>query len=481
VFALAEPVVAADAQPQSEVKADSAEANMALQVVIDQKTEVEGKKGQLLGHFRLSVTDDPRAATATTVPPTICEIARLAPQKRTEEQLKALTEYFQSTVPELTQLVAAREDIERRLAEEYKPDKTPIMKELPPGKQRTTHIFVRGSFLNPSGEVGPGTPSVFHAFGEDLPRNRLGLAKWLVDRKNPLTARVVVNRYWEDLFGTGIVLRSEDFGSQGTLPTHPELLDWLAVDLMEHGWSLKHLVKRIVTSAAYRQSSRTTPEKVERDPDNRLVSRGPRHRLTAEQLRDQALAVSGLLSDKIGGPSVMPPQPEGVWQVVYSDDRWITSPDEDRFRRGLYTFIRRTSPYPSAIALDATSRETCTIRRIATNTPIGAFVLLNDPAYVEAAQALARKIVEQKSDDTASRAAYAVRRVLARRATQDEIHRLVALFESERHHYERNPEAAAQMAASETLPTEESPSVAELAAWTVVCNVLLNLDETLNK
>ena len=249
---------------------------------------------------------------------------------------------------------------------------------------------------------------------DDLPRNRLGLAKWLVDRKNPLTARVVANRHWEQLFGTGIVLTSEDFGSQGMLPTHPELLDWLAVELMDNGWSLKQLAKTIVMSAAYRQSSRITPEKLARDPDNRLISRGPRDRLSAEQIRDQALAASGLLSRKIGGPSVMPPQPDGVWQVVYSDDRWVTSQGEDRYRRGLYTFWRRTSPYPSAMALDATSRETCTIRRISTNTPIAAFALLNDPVYVEAAQALARRIMEHERSDPAARATYAFRRVLAR-------------------------------------------------------------------
>jgi hypothetical protein len=179
------------------------------------------------------------------------------------------------------------------------------------------------------------------------------------------------------------------------LPTHPQLLDWLAVEFMENGWSLKKFAKTIVMSAAYRQSSRTTPEKLAVDPDNRLISRGPRHRLSAEQIRDQALFVSGLLSTKIGGPSVMPPQPDGVWQVVYSDDRWLTSPGDDRYRRGLYTFWRRTSPYPSAMALDATSREVCTIRRIATNTPVAAFALLNDPVYIEAAQALARQIVQQ--------------------------------------------------------------------------------------
>jgi Protein of unknown function (DUF1553) len=250
---------------------------------------------------------------------------------------------------------------------------------------------------------------------------------------------------------------------------------------MDNGWSLKRFAKTIVMSAAYRQSSRTTSEKLERDPDNRLISRGPRIRLSAEQIRDQALAASGLLSRKIGGPSVMPPQPEGVWQVVYSDDRWVTSKGDDRYRRGLYTFWRRTSPYPSAMALDAPSRETCTIRRVNTNTPVAAFALLNDPVYIETAQALARRIVEHDDADPSARATYAFRRVLGRPPAADEVERLVALFESERAHYEYDGEAATAMATSELGESGKIANMAELAAWTVVGNVLLNLDETLMK
>lgn len=367
---------------------------------------------------------------------------------------------------------------------------TPIMQELPKNKQRTTHIFERGSFLNPAEAVEAKTPDVFPTFAADLPRNRLGFAKWLVDRKNPLTARVVANRQWEQLFGRGIVLTSEDFGSQGTLPTHPELLDWLAVELMDNGWSLKHLTKTIVMSAAYRQSSQLSAEKLRLDPENQLISRGPRERLTAEQIRDQALAVSGLLSRKMGGPSVMPPQPDGIWQVVYSDEKWTTSKGDDRYRRGIYTFWRRTSPYPTAMALDATSRETCTIRRITTNTPIAAFALLNDPVYIGAAQALARRIAEQPSAESTARATFAFRQVLARPPSVNELERIVTLFETERQRYEADQEAAKKLTAWEPKPdekpadkpTSDNPrQLAELAAWTVVSNVLLNLDETLNK
>jgi hypothetical protein len=459
-------------------------AETTLRFVLDQQTQIEGS-GQILGHFRLLVTDDPRAAKAATAPPEIRKIAVIAPENRTAEQAEQIAKYFHSTVPELQQVVAKREDIKRRLTEEYKPDKTPIMKELAADKQRKTHIFLRGSFLNPGEEVTADTPDVFPAFPENSTRNRLGFAQWLVDRNNPLTARVVANRHWEQLFGAGIVLTSEDFGSQGMLPTHPELLDWLAVELMEPasgnpGWSLKQLAKTIVTSAAYRQSANSTADKLQVDPDNRLISRGPRVRLTAEQIRDQALAASGLLSRKIGGPSVMPPQPDGVWQVVYSDDRWATSKGEDRYRRGLYTFWRRTSPYPSAMALDAPSRETCTIRRVTTNTPVAAFALLNDPAYIEAAQALARRIVEHESTDTAARATFAFRRVLARQPNPQELERLVRLFNSERQHYAQDAGAAAEIATSELGPGDKPLDMAELAAWTVVSNVLLNLDEALN-
>jgi hypothetical protein len=355
----------------------------------------------------------------------------------------------------------------------------PILRELPLEKRRITHVFTRGSFLSPAEEVSADTPEAFPALPADAPRNRLGLAQWLVDRRNPLTARVLANRLWEQLMGAGLVLTSEDFGSQGALPSHPELLDCLAVELMDHGWSLKHLIKTIAMSATYRQSSIASPEKRERDPENRWLSRGPRHRLSAEQIRDQALTAAGLLSRKMYGPSVMPPQPEGVWAVVYNDDAWKTSEGEDRYRRGLYTFWRRTSPYPSAMALDATSRETCTIRRIRTNTPVAAFALLNDPVYVEAAQALARQIVKHDGSNPRAAVDYGFRRVLARVPTEAEVDRLTALFEQQRERYSQDVGAAKKMATDLLGPAEEGTDLAALAAWTVVSNVLLNLDETL--
>ena len=234
------------------------------------------------------------------------------------------------------------------------------------------------------------TPLALPPMKDSLPANRLGLARWLVDRDNPLVARVQVNRLWEQLFGRGLVETSEDFGTQGQPPSHPELLDWLAVELMDRGWSQKTLLRTIVTSATYRQASAVPAALAERDPYNRLFARGPRFRLEAEMIRDGELAASGLLSAKMHGPSVFPAQPEGIWNMPYNEDRWVESEGEDRYRRSLYTFLRRTSPYPMQMTFDATSREYCAARRVRTNTPLQALTLLNDRASFEAARALAR-------------------------------------------------------------------------------------------
>ena len=310
--------------------------------------------------------------------------------------------------------------------------------------------------------------------------NRLALARWLVDANNPLTARVAMNRIWEQYFGHGIVETVGDFGAQGDPPTNPELLDWLAVEFMQTGWNLKAMHKMIVLSAAYRQSSRTTPELLERDPDNRLLARGPRVRLEAETIRDQALGVAGLLSHKLGGPSVMPPQPEGLWQVVYSSDQWATSPGEDQYRRGLYTFWRRTNPYPLMTAFDGPTREYCVLKRSRSNTPLQALNTLNDPAFIAAAQGFARRIAARPGGARA-RIVYAMHTCLSRMPSPQETQRLLALFESELEHFRSDAKAAEKMAASELGPPKNGEKLDELAAWTVVANVLLNLDETITK
>jgi hypothetical protein len=314
------------------------------------------------------------------------------------------------------------------------------------------------------------------------------MARWVVSRDNPLTARVIVNRFWEQIFGRGIVETSEDFGTRGERPTHPELLDWLAMDFMHPTgnpnatpWDVKHILKTIVMSATYRQSATVTPDLIERDPYNRLLARGPRFRLEAEILRDQALAASGLLSKKMHGPSVMPPQPEGVWSIPYSGERWVTSAGEDKYRRALYTFWRRSAPYPAFMTFDAPSREFCVLRRARSNTPLQALTLLNDPACFEAAAALARNAVSDGGPTAQSRAAHIFRRCLAREPDAKELSRLTELYQRELERFRQDSAAAAEIATSHLGSVPEGMNIAELAASTVIANVVLNLDETLTK
>ncbi len=443
-----------------------------------------------LGRFRVSITGDPARVAAGDVPPAVVQAASRAPEERTAEESAELERVFRELAPELAPVRTRIAALEKERAS-IQPPTTPILRELPADRRRTTHVFTRGSFLDPAEAVEPGVPQAMHAL-DDAPgdrgsgggasADRLAMARWIASPGNPLTGRVAVNRVWEQLFGIGLVETSEDFGTQGTLPTHPELLDWLAVRFTgDFSWSMKRLLREIVTSAAYRRSSAATPELLACDPKNLLLARGPRLRLEAEMVRDQSLAVSGLLSSTMFGPSVMPPQPDGVWQVVYSGDSWKTSPGADKYRRGLYTFWRRTSPYPSMMAFDATSREYCTIRRLRTNTPLQALVTLNDPVYVEAAQALARRIVREGGRDVASRLRYAFRLCLGRPPVDLEIERLSALVTSELEHFRADADAAHALATSELGPAPEGLDHAELAAWTVVGNVLMNLDEFLTK
>ena len=359
--------------------------------------------------------------------------------------------------------------------------KLPIMRELAGDARRSTHRLEVGSHLSPAEEVSPGVPGFLHPQSEAMSDDRLGLAGWIVSPDNPLTARVLVNRIWSRLLGRGLVSSEENFGFQGLLPSHPDLLDWLAVEFMDRGWSLKQLLRAIVTSATYRQSSVVNPEQLLQDPNNELLARGARYRLSAETIRDRSLHVSGLLSAKMYGPSVFPPQPAGVWQVVYSGDSWQSSTGEDRYRRGLYTFWRRTSPYPSMTTFDAPSREFCVPRRIRTGTPLQALVTLNDPAFVEMAQAMARRIVREGGDSEQQRARWALELALCREAGQDEVDRLVGLFDSERAHYALNVEEARQLAEDPLGPVPDGMDPSELAAWTVVANVIMNLDEFLTR
>jgi hypothetical protein len=444
--------------------------------------------GHSIGRFRISVTDSPRPVRASNLPGSIIKILSRPREQRNDDQKNALAAYYRSIAPELAplrkKLAAARKEFD-----EY-PKTSLVMKELP--QPRQSYMHVRGAFLSPGEKVAPGTPALFreevpspHRDSKEL-QNRFDLARWLASGDNPLTARVTVNRIWEQYFGTGIVATSEDFGAQGEKPVNQPLLDWMAFEFMHPSygarpWSMKAIHKLIVMSAAYRQSSNATPQLLEKDPYNRLLARGPRFRLPAELIRDQALAVSGLLSQKMGGPSVFPLQPEGIWHSPYSGDRWVTSGGEDRYRRGVYTFIRRSAPYPEFMAFDMTTHEAICTRRSRTDTALQALTTLNDPAFVQPAAALARRIMSEGGDTDEARATFAFRTVLARRPQQKELDRLIALRDQMLDKYEADPGAAKELARSGLSQPPDKTQLPELAAWTVVSNVLLNLDETLTK
>jgi mono/diheme cytochrome c family protein len=407
------------------------------------------------------------------------------PTPEQEAKLKALQDTISEwqKVPKVARLaigLTGHRAIQERFAvlqkeqAAVKPQTTMVMRELP--QPRKTQVMIRGNHKNLGDEVTADVPAKLHPFPADQPRNRLGLAKWLVDPSNPLVGRVTVNRVWSHYFGKGFVETSEEFGAQGEPPTHPELLDYLAVEFVERKWSMKALHKLIVTSATYRQSSQASPELYKRDPFNRLFARGPRLRLDAEMVRDNALAVSGLLNRKRGGPSVFPYQPDGIWFNPYSGDKWVQSKDGDQYRRGLYTFWRRTAPYAAFMAFDAPSREVICERRPRTNTPLQALAVLNDKAFVEASAGLARRMMTEPPGDDRDRITHGMRLCVARKPTPREIDVLLALYRDNLETYKNDPAAAKALVKD---PKDLDP--AELAAWTVIANVLLNLDETITK
>jgi hypothetical protein len=419
-------------------------------------------------------------AEASNAPPVIRKVIAKPQAERSETDIVALSDYFRSISPAL-------KPVRDQLAEAQKRQKelkvqTPTTLVMVERKEpRETHVLARGNFLNPGDKVTPGVPAFLPPLPAGEPDNRLTLAHWLVSPDNPLTARVTMNRFWGQYFGHGLVETVEDFGTQGERPTHPELLDWLATEFVQQNWDMKAMHKLIVMSATYRQSSRTTPEMVERDPNNRLFERGPRFRVPAETVRDIALEASGLLSPKIGGPSVFPYQPDGIWTQLYSSDKWEISKGEDKYRRGLYTFWRRTSPYPAFMSFDAPSRELICTRRPRSNTPLQALTTLNDPAYVEASEALARRMMTEAKGGDADRAAYGFRLCVARVPKKNEVKRLLELYQTELTRYKQDGKAAEQLSTTELGKPKEKIDLDELAAWTVVANVLLNLDETITK
>ncbi len=427
-----------------------------------------------------------RTAAEPIAPPDVVQALEIAPQQRSDAQRTVLrTHYRRRCWPEFKELEAQR--VRLRQQEKQLNDSVPttlVFRER--AQPREAFILKRGEYDQHGEKVGRDTPSALPPMSEDLPRNRLGLAKWLLDPGHPLTSRVTVNRFWQQCFGTGIVKTSENFGQQGEFPSHAELLDWLAVQFPADGWDVKKLIRRLVTSATYRQASRVTPELSQRDPENRLLARGPRFRLDAEMLRDQALSVSGLLVQKLGGPGVKPPQPDGLWFAVgYSGSNTVRfvkdAGPEKVYRRSIYTFWKRTSPPPQMNTFDAPSREACAVRRERTNTPLQALLLLNDPQYVEAARRLAELAIKEAAADGEARAAYMFKCATGRAPDPADLADLIGAHREQLAHYEASPEEANKLIAVGESKPEASLDPAELAAWTMVANLILNLDEVITK
>jgi len=394
-------------------------------------------------------------------------------QKRKKQQLQVSLDKYKAKGDSLSE--AYVRDLKSFL--NIKPGKITVMRELPADSSRKTHVFERGNWLVHGKEVQPATPSFLPKMNTKIKPDRLALAKWLLSPENPLTARVVVNRFWEQLFGIGLVETLEDFGTQGTPPSHKELLDWLALQFQhEHQWSVKALLRQIVLSATYRQSSRISPNLLEKDPYNRLFGRGPRVRLSAEQIRDQALMASGLFSSKMYGPSVMPYQPEEAqWNIVQHRNKWELSEKEDRYRRAIYTFWRRVSPYPSMVLFDSPSRELCTSRRISTNTPLQALITLNDPVYTEAAEALAMRMASEGGSILEDKIRFGFRLLLLHSPSEEQLQKLLDFYKKTLSAYKMQKDEVKRFVKNEDYQTPE------MAALTNLASVILNLDEVIMK
>lgn len=448
------------------------------------------------GRFRLSWTSSEQLRPKQNLPEKVREAVERAAADRTDEDRRELRKHYRSQVSTLTResagaLKRAKEELEKL---EAAVPTAMVMEEMP--QPRETFVLVRGDYDKKGQKVTAAVPSVLPPLPEGAPANRLGLARWLVSPSHPLTSRVIVNRYWQMFFGTGLVKTAEDFGSQGEPPSHPELLDWLAAEFI-HGsaagdtdaWDVKALVRLIVTSATYRQSSAVSHELHARDPENRLLARGPRFRLQAEFIRDQALAASGLLSHRIGGHSVSPYQPPGLWEELMSREdgdrftaqKYEQSHGEDLYRRTMYTFWKRTCPPPTLATFDAPDRETCTVRRARTNTPLQALVLLNDPTYVEASRKLAERVLAEPGDSTQARIALAFRLVLARQPREQETAILKEILAGQLEEYGRDRESAEKLLSIGEAPWDRRFDAAELAAWAAVAGAILNLDEAVTR
>ncbi len=456
-----------------------------LEIELQQK---HGHGHHTLGCFRLGVATDPAAVVPPTVPLPNADLAdrlKVDPSARTPEQSAKLWAEFKAVAPELADLRAQRTAADKARADFEGTIPRTLVTERSE-KPRTVRVLPRGNWLIETGEImEPAIPAQFRPASRavsDRRLNRLDLADWLVSPENPLTARVVVNRFWRQFFGTGLSKVLDDFGAQGEPPRHPELLDWLAAEFRDSGWDVKHLVRLMVTSRTYRQSSNASRELLARDPENRELARQGRWRIEAEMVRDSALQVSGLLVPRIGGPSVRPYQPDGYWENLNFPQRgYDASSGGDQYRRGLYTWWQRSYVHPSMLAFDAATREECAAERNRSNIPQQALVLLNDPSYVEAARSFAARILREGSGDDTARLTWAWRQALARAPLDSELSALRRLLESQRTAFAKDPEAAAQFTQTGKAPTPAGLDPVQWAAWTDVARALLNLHETITR
>ncbi len=432
--------------------------------------------GRTIGRPRLSAMNG--NPNAIDLPSEIAVI--LKKSKRSKKETQLLTSHFQKTNPKLVDAEKQLTALNKQIAA-IKPSTTLVMVEQK--EPRKTFVMQRGEYLNPGEQVSAATPTALHDMDPNLPRNRLGFAQWLASPKNPLLSRVTVNRWWAEFMGRGIVSTEEDFGTQSEPPSHPELLDWLAVEFIERNWSMRHIHKLIVTSATYRQSSHFTQNTLKTDAANQWLARAPRLRMSAEMVRDNALTISGLLSTNMHGPPIYPPQPGGIWRHVGRNaPKYVAATNEDRFRRGVYVVWRRGAPYVSFTNFDAPDRGACVVRRPRTNTPLQALTLMNDEAYIEMAMAFASRITTTKSDSMESRIQFAFQTALSRHARTVEMQYLKPLLARRQNHFTKNPQAAAELVnhvKGWAPPPDIQP--AELATWFYLANILLNLDETITK
>jgi hypothetical protein len=443
--------------------------------------DAHGRTNNFLGRFRLSITDSEKPLEP--LPYFVTEALNTPAERRTEQQNEALFNFWRETDSSLAEANAAI----NKVWSEYPEGETVLnLAARKPEHHRQTAILERGNWQKPTTAVTPGVLAALHALSTDAPPNRLTLARWLVDRKSPTTARVEVNRVWQSVFGIGIVETTEDFGVRASPPSHPELLDWLAVDFMDHDWSLKHLLREIVTSATYRQDSRFTNELLDRDPKNRLLARGPRFRVDAEVARDTVLAASGLLNPKRGGPSFFPPVPDSLFATSYipAADFWQTATGAERYRRSLYIFRRRSMPDPVLASLDAPNGDFSCARRARSNTPLAALSTLNESVFVDSARALALRVLREAAATDSDRVDYAFKLCVNRLPTAPERDEIMSLYQSQRKRLADGWISSRAIATGnhETLPDlPKGVSPTDAAAWTVVARVLLNLDETLSK